>query len=216
MSPDSPPAVAWGALTAAAESAVDDAIDERLRALEQLLPTSNVANEELQQRLETLERQRDDSVASAGEAAAAAAASTAALQQKVEELSQQLVAARLEREEQTALAAAADLRAFEYGTRASPRKQQQQVVVQQEAAAPQGGVDVEAERKICIEARGILHLASSISKFTRENQTVTHNELESYLSVRLLPTKPYRTRLGDKEWRNGRRAPTQDPSTNDR
>ena len=35
--------------------------------------------------------------------------------------------------------------------------------------------------------------------------------------VRLLPTKPCRTRVGDnKEWRNGRRAPTQDPSTNDR
>ena len=28
-----------------------------------------------------------------------------------------------------------------------------------------------------------------------------------------LPTKPCRTRVGDKEWRNGRRAPTQDPST---
>ena len=34
--------------------------------------------------------------------------------------------------------------------------------------------------------------------------------------ARLLPTKPCRTRAGDKEWRNGRRAPTQDPSTNDR
>ena len=34
--------------------------------------------------------------------------------------------------------------------------------------------------------------------------------------VRLLPTKPCRTRVGDKEWHNGRRAPTQDPSTNDR
>ena len=34
--------------------------------------------------------------------------------------------------------------------------------------------------------------------------------------VRLLPTKPCRTRVGDKEWRSGRRAPTQDPSTNDR
>ena len=34
--------------------------------------------------------------------------------------------------------------------------------------------------------------------------------------VRLLPTKPCRTRVGDREWHNGRRAPTQDPSTNNR
>ena len=35
--------------------------------------------------------------------------------------------------------------------------------------------------------------------------------------VRLFyPRKPCRTRVGDKEWRNGRRAPTQDPSTDDR
>ena len=33
-------------------------------------------------------------------------------------------------------------------------------------------------------------------------------------SVFLL-TKPCRTRIGDEEWRNGRRAATQDPSTND-
>ena len=36
------------------------------------------------------------------------------------------------------------------------------------------------------------------------------------IKVRLLPTKPCRTRVGDKEWRHGRRAPTQYPSTNDR
>ena len=30
------------------------------------------------------------------------------------------------------------------------------------------------------------------------------------------PTKPCRTRLGDYEWRNGRRTPTQDTSTNNR
>ena len=35
-------------------------------------------------------------------------------------------------------------------------------------------------------------------------------------SVSFLPTKPRRTRMGDKEWHNGRRAPTQDPSTNNR
>ena len=33
------------------------------------------------------------------------------------------------------------------------------------------------------------------------NQTLT-------VAVRLLPAKPCRTRKGDKEWRNGRRAPT--------
>ena len=34
--------------------------------------------------------------------------------------------------------------------------------------------------------------------------------------VRILLTKPFRTRMGDKERHNGRRASTQDPSTNDR
>ena len=34
--------------------------------------------------------------------------------------------------------------------------------------------------------------------------------------VRRLPTKPCRTRVGDRGWHNGRRAPTQDPSTNNR
>ena len=43
-------------------------------------------------------------------------------------------------------------------------------------------------------------------------------ELASYTeqTVRLLPRKPCRTRVGDKEWHKGHRAPTQDPSTNDR
>ena len=36
----------------------------------------------------------------------------------------------------------------------------------------------------------------------------------STIMVRRLPTKPCRTRVRDKEWHNGRRAPTQDPSTN--
>ena len=38
----------------------------------------------------------------------------------------------------------------------------------------------------------------------------------SIQKVCLLPTKPCRTRVGDNEWHNGHRAPTQYPSTNNR
>ena len=64
---------------------------------------------------------------------------------------------------------------------------------------------------------------SSTSRASLEQRQTTkpsvnmHATLDcSGSAVRLLPKKPCRTRVGDKEWHNGHRAPTQDPSTNNR
>ena len=45
----------------------------------------------------------------------------------------------------------------------------------------------------------------------RDNWALLH--AQETAAARLLPTKPCRTRVGNREWRNRPRTPTQDPST---